>query len=194
MVISPYVRRLRLAAELRELREQAGVSAQDLAKRSGVYRQMISKLENAHVAPNQEDVQRLLDVLGVEGDKWTQLVQITAKATISVLPAWRKRQEEERLATGPEVWVDSGRVFTQADGRPLRPQWISTRFDDLIEKHGRVRRRHVEEGWAPDRIARRHRVSERAVQGRYGATHCHRSASMTCGTGRPRWRCSARWT
>lgn len=74
------MRRLRLAAELRELRERAGVSAQELAKRSGVYRQMISKLENAHVAPGQEDVQRLLDVLGVEGDKWTQLVQITAEA------------------------------------------------------------------------------------------------------------------
>ncbi|TDD69368.1 XRE family transcriptional regulator [Actinomadura rubrisoli] len=79
-VISPYVRRLRLAAELRELRELAGVSAQDLAKTSGVYRQMISKLENAHVSPSQDDVQRLLEVLGVEGDKWTQIVQITAEA------------------------------------------------------------------------------------------------------------------
>ncbi|WP_165975863.1 helix-turn-helix domain-containing protein [Actinomadura rubrisoli] len=79
-MISPYVRRLRLAAELRELRELAGVSAQDLAKTSGVYRQMISKLENAHVSPSQDDVQRLLEVLGVEGDKWTQIVQITAEA------------------------------------------------------------------------------------------------------------------
>ncbi|GAA1801849.1 helix-turn-helix transcriptional regulator [Actinomadura chokoriensis] len=79
-MISPYVRRLRLAAELRELRERAGVSAQDLAKRSGVYRQMVSKLENAHVPPSQEDVQRLLETLGVEGDQWTQLVQITSEA------------------------------------------------------------------------------------------------------------------
>ncbi len=79
-MISPYVRRLRLAAELRELRERAGVSAQDLAKRSGVYRQMVSKLENAHVPPSQEDVQRLLETLGVEGDQWTQLVQITLEA------------------------------------------------------------------------------------------------------------------
>ncbi|MEU8802437.1 helix-turn-helix transcriptional regulator [Spirillospora sp. NPDC048819] len=79
-MISPYVRRLRLAAELRELRERAGVSAQELAKRSGVYRQMVSKLENAHVPPGQEDVQRLLETLGVEGDQWTQLVQITSEA------------------------------------------------------------------------------------------------------------------
>ncbi|WP_149260558.1 hypothetical protein [Actinomadura sp. K4S16] len=37
----------------------------------------------------------------------------------------------ETLAAGADIWVDSGRVFTRADGRPLRPQWISTRFDDL---------------------------------------------------------------
>ncbi|MFG2089245.1 MULTISPECIES: helix-turn-helix domain-containing protein [unclassified Spirillospora] len=79
------MRRLRLAAELRELRERTGVSAQELAKSSGVYRQMISKLENAHVAPGQEDVQRLLDVLGVEGDEWTQLVQITAGGGVARL-------------------------------------------------------------------------------------------------------------
>lgn len=46
---SPYVRRLRLAAELRKLRERACVAAQVLAKRSEVYRQMVSELENADV-------------------------------------------------------------------------------------------------------------------------------------------------
>lgn len=45
-----------------------------------MYRQMVSKLENAHVPPGQEDVQRLLETLGVEGDQWTQLVQITSEA------------------------------------------------------------------------------------------------------------------
>ncbi|XRQ07482.1 site-specific integrase, partial [Actinomadura welshii] len=83
--------------------------------------------------------------------------------TISVLRSWRERQRKERLAAGADIWVDSGRVFTREDGKPVRPQWISTRFDDLIDKHGRVRRRHFEESWAPDRIARQHRVSERAV-------------------------------
>ena len=38
--------------------------------------------------------------------------------TVSVLPEWRKRQDQERLATGADVWVDSGRVFTRHDGRP----------------------------------------------------------------------------
>ncbi|MBE1532572.1 tyrosine-type recombinase/integrase [Actinomadura algeriensis] len=35
----------------------------------------------------------------------------------------------------------------------------------LIQEYERVRRRHAEEGWTVDRIARWHRVSERAVQG-----------------------------
>ena len=65
---------------------------------------------------------------------------------------------------GPEVWVDSGRVFTREDGARLRPQWISTRFEELIRKYWLVRHRHSVEGWSVDRIARRHRISVRAVQ------------------------------
>ncbi|MFC6880354.1 MULTISPECIES: helix-turn-helix domain-containing protein [Actinomadura] len=60
------MRRLRLAAELRELRERAG-SRRRTGQRSHVHRRVISKLGNARVAPSQEHVRRLLDVLGVEG-------------------------------------------------------------------------------------------------------------------------------
>ncbi|WP_192808710.1 tyrosine-type recombinase/integrase [Actinomadura montaniterrae] len=86
------------------------------------------------------------------------------EATVSVLLDWRADQERERSVAGPEVWVDSGRVFTREDGARLRPQWISTRFEDLIRKYWLVRHRHSAEGWSVDRIARRHRVSVRAVQ------------------------------
>ncbi|NEA22199.1 tyrosine-type recombinase/integrase [Actinomadura bangladeshensis] len=86
------------------------------------------------------------------------------EATIAVLLDWRSRQERERSVAGPEVWVDSGRVFTREDGTRLRPQWISTRFEDLIRKYGLVQHRHSEEGWSVDRISRHHRTSVRAVQ------------------------------
>ncbi|WP_339156078.1 tyrosine-type recombinase/integrase [Actinomadura luteofluorescens] len=86
------------------------------------------------------------------------------EATISVLLGWRAVQERERSAAGPEVWVDSGRVFTREDGARLRPQWISTRFEDLIKKYGLVQDKHFIEGWAIDRIARHHRTSVRTVQ------------------------------
>jgi len=86
------------------------------------------------------------------------------EATVSALLDWRSRQERERSAAGPEIWVDSGRVFTREDGARLRPQWISARFEGLIRKYGLVRRRHSVEGWSIERIARRHRISVRAVE------------------------------
>ena len=51
------------------------------------------------------------------------------------LKAWRKTQLAERLAWGAE-WTDSGRVFTREDGTPLRPAWISVRFDTLAGRAG----------------------------------------------------------
>ena len=49
--------------------------------------------------------------------------------------AWRKVQLAERMARG-SAWTDSGRVFTREDGTPLRPGWVSTRFDTLATKAG----------------------------------------------------------
>jgi transcriptional regulator with XRE-family HTH domain len=78
-MISPYVRRLRLAAELRALRTQGGVTHEALAKRIGQSRAQISRLENGHGA-DQDDVMRILDALGVEGARWTQIMTIAREA------------------------------------------------------------------------------------------------------------------
>jgi integrase len=86
------------------------------------------------------------------------------RMTLAVLRRWRTHQREERLSAGPEIWVDSGRVFTREDGSALRPEWISLRFEALIERYNTIRRRHFNEGWPVDQIARRHRVSQRAAQ------------------------------
>ncbi|MEO3826027.1 hypothetical protein [Actinomadura sp. B10D3] len=61
--------------------------------------------------------------------------------------------------------MDSGRVFTREDGARLRPQWISTRFEELIKKYGLVQDKHSVEGWSIDRIARHHRISVRTRPG-----------------------------
>lgn len=84
------------------------------------------------------------------------------RGTISVVRIWRTRQKEEKLAAGP-AWIDSGRVFTRQDGSALRPEWISQRFDSLIERYNTIRRRHFEGGWTVERTALRHRISERTV-------------------------------
>jgi transcriptional regulator with XRE-family HTH domain len=78
-MISPYVRRLRLAAELRALRVQRGITHAELARRIGVSRPQISRLENGHVV-DLADIIKILDVLGVDGERWTQIVTIAREA------------------------------------------------------------------------------------------------------------------
>ena len=78
-MISPYVRRLRLAAELRELRAKAGLTHEQLAKRIGESRAQISRLENGHVV-DQADVMKILDAVGVDGERWTQVMTIAREA------------------------------------------------------------------------------------------------------------------
>ena len=78
-MISPYVRLLRLGAEIRTLRAEAGLTADQLGRRIGRSRADISRLENGHVV-DQADVISILDVLGVDGDRWTQVVTIAREA------------------------------------------------------------------------------------------------------------------
>src|SRR6266516_673902 len=78
-MISPYVRRLRLAGELRALRAESGLTHEQLAKRIGESRAQISRLENGHIV-DQADVIKILDALGVDGERWTQSVTIAREA------------------------------------------------------------------------------------------------------------------
>jgi transcriptional regulator with XRE-family HTH domain len=79
-MISPYVRRLRLATEMRQLRAESGLTADQMAKRIGRSRADISRLENGH-AVDQADVIKILDTLGVGGDRWTEVVTIAREAS-----------------------------------------------------------------------------------------------------------------
>lgn len=78
-MISPYVRRLRLADELRALRTEAGLTHEQLAKRIGQSRAQISRLENGHVV-DQDDVMKILDALLVDGERWTKIMTIAREA------------------------------------------------------------------------------------------------------------------
>ncbi|MDN3351348.1 helix-turn-helix transcriptional regulator [Actinomadura sp. DC4] len=77
---SPFVRRRRLAAELRALREERGMTADRLARLIHQSRMKISKLENAHIRPDLAEIMKILDVLGVSGDKWHEIVRIARDA------------------------------------------------------------------------------------------------------------------
>lgn len=72
---SPYVRRLRLAAELKTLRAQADLTHEELAKKAGQSRVQISRLENAHVV-DEKDLVKILDALEVDGEGCTRILEI----------------------------------------------------------------------------------------------------------------------
>jgi transcriptional regulator with XRE-family HTH domain len=77
---SPFVRRRRLAAELRALREKRGMTADRLACLIHQSRMKISKLENAHIRPDLAEIMKILDVLGVTGEKWHEIIRIARDA------------------------------------------------------------------------------------------------------------------
>jgi transcriptional regulator with XRE-family HTH domain len=78
-LISPYVRRLRLASELRALRAERDLTHEQLAKMIGRSRVQVSRLENGHVV-DQADVLSILDALEIDGDRWSNIVRITREA------------------------------------------------------------------------------------------------------------------
>jgi transcriptional regulator with XRE-family HTH domain len=79
-MISPYVRRLRLATEIRALRAASGLTGDQLAKRIGRSRADITRLETGQVV-KQADVLKILDELGIDGDRWTKIMTIAREAS-----------------------------------------------------------------------------------------------------------------
>ena len=79
-MVSPFVRRQRLATVLRELREERGMMADELAKRIHYSRTKISRLENAYGRPDVADVIQILDALDVPDNQWSQIVRLASSA------------------------------------------------------------------------------------------------------------------
>ncbi|WP_433334531.1 helix-turn-helix domain-containing protein [Spirillospora sp. CA-294931] len=77
---SPFIRRRRLAAELRALREERDLTAENLSGLLHISRMKISKLENAHIRPNLAEIMKILEVLNVTGDKWHEIITIARDA------------------------------------------------------------------------------------------------------------------
>lgn len=82
-MISPTARYLRFAAGLRELRAERGMNIVQLAAASGVQRQKISMLENAHEKPNMLQVTKLLKALEASTNQWRALAAAANDATLT---------------------------------------------------------------------------------------------------------------
>src|ERR1700678_613164 len=129
-MISPYVRRLRLGAEIRALRAEAGLTADLLGKRIGRSRADISRLENGHVI-DQADVMRILDELGVDGDRWTQIMTIAREASEE---GWWKSQrtmgDRQALIANLEAGASTIRQYEQTfvPGLLQIPEFVRARI------------------------------------------------------------------
>jgi transcriptional regulator with XRE-family HTH domain len=77
---SPTVRRRRLGIELRSLREQAGLTIEQVAKGLECSDSKISRIENAQVSVTPRDVRDMLDLYGVQGSQLDALVQLARDA------------------------------------------------------------------------------------------------------------------
>jgi transcriptional regulator with XRE-family HTH domain len=79
-VTSPFVRRQRLATELRTLREKRGITADELSKLIFRSRTTISKLENARCRPDLGDVSNILNALDAPRESVEKIFDIARQA------------------------------------------------------------------------------------------------------------------
>lgn len=123
-MISPYVRRQRLAVELRALREAADLTHADLAKRIGQSRMKITRLENGHpIRDSQATVMRIIDALGVDGDRWTEIMAVTRDA--SERGWWASFGHEMGVRQAQYADLEAGAVSI-AEFQPFFPGLLQT--------------------------------------------------------------------
>ncbi|RAY17128.1 XRE family transcriptional regulator [Actinomadura craniellae] len=77
---SPFVRRRRLGIELRAIREERGLTADQLAKLIHYSRMKISRLETGQVRPDVSEVIKIMDALEITGEQWNRTVRIACDA------------------------------------------------------------------------------------------------------------------
>jgi transcriptional regulator with XRE-family HTH domain len=93
---SPTVRRKRLGIELRRLREQAGLTCEEVGHRLDCSGTRISRIETGRISIRPGDVRELLEIYGVTGTGADLLVQLAREARQKgwwhtygrALPAW----------------------------------------------------------------------------------------------------------
>ena len=76
----PTVRRRKLGRELRRLREESGLLAEDLASRLRCSPSRISRIETARVRITPGTVHDILDALGINGPERRRLVSLAREA------------------------------------------------------------------------------------------------------------------
>ncbi|HXP18201.1 MAG TPA: helix-turn-helix transcriptional regulator [Streptosporangiaceae bacterium] len=143
----PSVRRRRLAAELRRLREEQGLTGEEVAEALQWSASKISRIETSRTGVKTADLGQLLDVYGVSAQHREELLALARErrrkgwweAYTDVLPPWYaayivlESEAEEILCWSPELvngllqTEDYARAVAGAMGAPADPPGEMTR-------------------------------------------------------------------
>lgn len=75
-VTTPTLRGRRLAVELRELRERSGLSQAEAARRAGISKSKLSRIEDAKTRASDDDVTALLQLYGLDPDRHSAIREL----------------------------------------------------------------------------------------------------------------------
>jgi transcriptional regulator with XRE-family HTH domain len=188
---SPSVRLRRLAAQLRELREAAGMSQEEVAERTGKDRSTMYRIENATSRPQRSTLIQLLDLYGVDEPRRGELLTLLKE---SGQRGWLQQYRSELpdvysdyIALEDEAWSISNyqalnipgllqtEAYARAKVRGTLPyataEEVETRVATRIERQSLLDRQSAPKLWAIlDEAALRRIVGSREVmrdQARY---------------------------
>jgi transcriptional regulator with XRE-family HTH domain len=148
---SPTIRRRRLAAELRRLRHEAGLSIEDVATGLGWQPSKLSRIENRQIGISTADLRKLLDIYKVEEQAYRdQLADMARKATergwwqsfsSDVVPTALANliglEAEARTIRSYEPELVPGLLQTEAYARAVmrawQPGWTAADIDRRVE-------------------------------------------------------------
>ena len=134
---SPTVRRRRLAAELRRLRERAGITGEQAADRLSWSASKISRIENNRIGVKQEDLRLLLDLYRVGEEHRSEVLALALEST-KVPPSI----DEAAIATYQAGYA----AFVYAEAEAVRLwDWEPQLVPGLLQTEGYAR--EVMRGW-----------------------------------------------
>jgi transcriptional regulator with XRE-family HTH domain len=158
------VRRRRLARMLRQFRDDAGLTIDQVAEKLELSASTVSRWETAHVGVRARDLKPLLDVYGVTGAQREELLQITRERRQQPwyqeyrdLPNILEAQFEDEASA---IWQYSvqlvpGLLQTEAYARAVlgairldaRPVDIDRRLELRLGRQARLTGEHAPEYW-----------------------------------------------
>ena len=166
-MISPFVRRRRLADELIRLREEHGYSSAKLAVAIEVARQRISRLENGHVAPDLDEIMRILQLFDVDEGRWERIMTIAREA--QERGWWEKFSAEMGTRQALYANLEAGASSIREYQMVFQPGLLQ--LSSYTEARARIDRADSAPGYQPTRALEGRAGRQRMVERPGGPTY-----------------------